>query len=119
MADLHQHDMWEMLFEQTPTVWRWIFIILSGGLFALAGYIWRGNKDELRTVAKKQDDFITDKNFNFYTRMMTEKVDGLDTKFSGRLETLEVYMRALTKQFISQDFEPDNYFERDKREHED
>ena len=58
----HDHNIWVLLFEQTPTVLRWILGILSCGLFWLAQRLYLNHKQRvdnlenlIRSNAKASD----------------------------------------------------------------
>lgn len=46
----HDHNVWAMLFEQTPVVWRWIFGVLTLGLFWLASSLYTNHKERVNRL---------------------------------------------------------------------
>jgi len=60
----HDHDIWTLLFEQTPVIFRWVMSILTLGLFLLAQQIWINHKkriDKLEVLIIAKSD-KTDEN---------------------------------------------------------
>lgn len=49
------NNIWELLFEQTPSIIRWLLGILTLGIFTLAGVLYRWHRDDLREVHKRVD----------------------------------------------------------------
>ena len=43
-------DVWTMLFEQTPTIVRWLLGVLTMGLFTLGGVIYKINKRDMEKL---------------------------------------------------------------------
>lgn len=53
--------VWYKLFEQTPTIIRWAFTVLSFGLFAVAGWAWRmqtRNVERVETQVHRRMDRV-------------------------------------------------------------
>lgn len=48
-------NVWELLFEQTPIVLRYVLTMLTLGIFALAGTLYRWHRDDLRHVNERID----------------------------------------------------------------
>ena len=45
-------DVYHLIFDQTPRVIRWVLTVLTFGLFALAGWLWRRQE---RTAQRIED----------------------------------------------------------------
>lgn len=43
-------DIWALLFEQTPRALRWVFGLLTFGVFSLAALIWKWQREDTRRV---------------------------------------------------------------------
>lgn len=43
-------DIWALIFEQTPQAIRWIFGVLTLGLFTLATLLWRWHREEMKRL---------------------------------------------------------------------
>lgn len=48
-------DIWQMLFEQTPIVLRWVLGVLTLGIFTIAGVLYRWHRDDLEHVNQRID----------------------------------------------------------------
>jgi len=48
-------DVWHMIFNQTPQVFRWLLGILSLGAFTVAGLIYRVRRDDLNAIHSRMD----------------------------------------------------------------
>lgn len=56
MSDLKNPvDIWQLIFEQTPSVLRWALGVLTLGIFTLAGVLYRWHRDDLREVHDRVD----------------------------------------------------------------
>lgn len=53
------HNIWYMLFESTPPALRHLFVIMSGGLFALARYIWRRHTKRVDELERRMEKTVT------------------------------------------------------------
>lgn len=70
-------DVWQMIFEQTPTILRWLLGVLSLGLFTLLSILYRWNKKDADEV--KQDinrlhgriDRVEDKQDQIYQLLLS------------------------------------------------
>jgi len=47
---LPDHNIWVLLFEQTPAFLRWIFIILTGGIFWLVQRLYLNHKERVNKL---------------------------------------------------------------------
>lgn len=47
MLPPHDHNIWVLLFEQTPAVLRWVLIVLTGGIFWLLQRIYLNHKSRV------------------------------------------------------------------------
>jgi len=66
-----------MLFEQTPTVLRWVLGVLSAGVFTLAAYIYRRNQRRIEEMEQHIDRKI---------REVEQKMDGVNAASQRRDE---------------------------------
>ncbi|SDO72193.1 hypothetical protein SAMN04487957_110123 [Halomonas shengliensis] len=48
-------DVWQLVFEQTPAVLRWVLGVLTMGIFTLAGVLYRWHRDDLKEVHVRMD----------------------------------------------------------------
>lgn len=55
MADPKSPDIWHLVFEQTPPVFRWALGMLTLGIFTLASVLYRWHRDDLREVHERVD----------------------------------------------------------------
>ena len=55
MADPKSPDIWNLVFEQTPPVFRWALGMLTLGIFTLASVLYRWHRDDLREVHERVD----------------------------------------------------------------
>ena len=46
----HDHNIWVLLFEQTPAVLRWILIVLTGGIFWLVQRLYLNHKERVNKL---------------------------------------------------------------------
>jgi len=46
----HDHNIWVLLFEQTPPVLRWILMILTGGIFWLIQKLYLNHKERVNRL---------------------------------------------------------------------
>lgn len=47
-------DVWDAIFNQTPTVLRWALGMLTMGVFTLAGILYRINRNDLEQITRQQ-----------------------------------------------------------------
>ena len=48
-------DIWTLVFQQTPTIIRWMLGILTMGIFTLAGVLYRWHRDDMRDLHDRVD----------------------------------------------------------------
>jgi len=48
-------DIWTLVFQQTPTIIRWVLGILTMGIFTLAGVLYRWHRDDMRALYDRVD----------------------------------------------------------------
>jgi hypothetical protein len=48
-------DVWHLIFEQTPSVLRWVLGVLTLGIFTLAGVLYRWHREDMRHVNNRID----------------------------------------------------------------
>ena len=58
MSSSEDPAIWELALSQTPPVLRWVFGILTLGLFTLATYLYRMNRDNMDRVERQIHDRI-------------------------------------------------------------
>jgi len=66
-------DIWTLLFVQLPEPLRWVLAILTCGLFALAGWVWRRHQMQMDRVEAQ----------------VHRRIDALDTRIERRFEGME------------------------------
>ena len=54
MTDGRNPDVWNMIFEQTPTVLRWVMGILTLGIFTLASILYKWHREDMERVRRQQ-----------------------------------------------------------------
>lgn len=47
-------DVWQMIFEQTPEILRWVMGFLTLGIFTLASVIYKWHREDMRKVREEQ-----------------------------------------------------------------
>ncbi len=74
MADIKTLDVWDLIFEQTPTVLRYVLGVLTLGIFSLAGVLYRWHRDDLREVHHRIDrlEGLMDKRHQETNRLLFE-----------------------------------------------
>lgn len=55
MGDPKTPDVWQLVFEQTPTVIRAALGVMTLGIFTLAGVLYRWHRDDLKEVHDRVD----------------------------------------------------------------
>ncbi len=53
--DSKSPDVWQLVFDQTPAVIRWVLGLLTVGMFTLAGVLYRLHRDALTQVHQRVD----------------------------------------------------------------
>jgi hypothetical protein len=48
-------DIWTLVFQQTPTVIRWMLGILTLGIFTLGGVLYRWHRGDMRALHDRMD----------------------------------------------------------------
>ena len=48
-------DVWTLVFQQTPTIIRWMLGILTLGIFTLASVLYRWHRDDMRALYDRVD----------------------------------------------------------------
>jgi hypothetical protein len=56
MSEERNPDFWQMMFEQTPVVIRYILGILTLGLFTLASVLYKWHRDDMERMHERMDD---------------------------------------------------------------
>lgn len=55
MVDPKSIDVWDMIFNQTPLILRWLLGILTLGLFTLASVLYRWHRADMREMHSRVD----------------------------------------------------------------
>lgn len=55
MPDPRNPDIWHMVFEQTPPAIRWVFGVLTFGVFTLLSVIYKWSRDDMQKVYARMD----------------------------------------------------------------
>lgn len=55
MTDTRNPDVWNMIFEQTPVIIRWLLGVLTLGLFTLASVLYRWHRNDMDRVHQRMD----------------------------------------------------------------
>lgn len=82
----HNPDIWFLLYEQTPPMLRWLFGILTAGLYFLARYIWRQHQERIAVLEALVNSAATTDDI---TRLEQSFGDGLKT-FHSRMDELMI-----------------------------
>jgi len=72
----HNPDIWFLLYEQTPPLLRWLFGLLTAGLYFLARYIWRQRQERIAVLEAMVNSAATTDDI---TRLEQSLNDGLKT----------------------------------------
>jgi len=48
-------NFWDYMFEHTPRALRWVFGILTIGIFTMLGILYRWNKEDMRRIEGRID----------------------------------------------------------------
>lgn len=48
--DSRSPDIWQLMFEQTPTIIRWVLGVLTLGIFTLATVLYKWHREDLNKV---------------------------------------------------------------------
>ena len=83
-------NVWEMLFEHTPTPIRWALTVLSLGLFALAGMLWRWNRADLARVERKIEEVRDTQREQVHT--LHQRIDRQDLEVTRRLDEVNAHL---------------------------
>jgi len=67
-------DIWNLLFEQTPTLIRGLLGIMTLGIFTLAGVLYRWHRDDLKEVHHRIDrlEHVMDERHQETNRLLFE-----------------------------------------------
>ena len=87
---LEDTNVWEMIFEHTPTPIRWALTVLSLGVFALAGMLWRWNRADLARVERKIEE-VRDTQRD-HIRAVHERIDSQDREVTHRLDEVNAHL---------------------------
>lgn len=79
--DSRSPDIWNLLFEQTPVVLRWMLGILTMGLFTLATVLYKWHREDLKKV--------------------NQRIHELDHRFERRQELMEARFESRHNQIYS------------------
>lgn len=69
-----QPDIWALIFEQTPTTLRWIFGVLTLGVFTLLSVLYRWHRADMRRIESRIDNLEgrLDHHMGEQTRILTQ-----------------------------------------------
>ena len=90
VENLTDSNVWEALFEHTPTPIRYLFGVLTLGLFTLAGLLWRWNREDVKRVEDKIDKAETERNAQI--KDLHERIDRSDREVTHRLDEVNVHL---------------------------
>lgn len=80
---LENFNVWEALFDHTPTPIRYALGILTLGIFTLAGAIWRWNRSDFKRLEDKVDNNI---------RSIHQRIDQSNREVTQRLDEVIVQL---------------------------
>ena len=92
---LQDVNVWEALFEHTPAPIRWALTVLSLGVFALAGMLWRWNRADLARVERKIEE-VRDAHGD-RIRDLHERVDRSNTEVTQRLDEVNAHLLDIAR----------------------
>jgi hypothetical protein len=52
-------DVWDLIFNQTPTILRWALGVLTFGIFTLAGVLYRWHRQDMKEMHARVDRLET------------------------------------------------------------
>jgi hypothetical protein len=81
-------DIWEVIFDQTPTIIRWALGILTLGLFTLAAWIWRSQRADIERIERQMHSRIT------------REIGGVHERINGvnsRLDTMNGHLITISQ----------------------
>jgi hypothetical protein len=55
VSDIRNIDVWDLLFNQTPTVLRWALGVLTLGVFTLASVLYRWHRADMKEMHDRVD----------------------------------------------------------------
>ena len=88
VENITEPSVWEKLFEQTPRIIRYALAVLTLGVFALAGLVWRWNREDVRRVeqkidrteaARRQEIGELHRRIDYSDQMVTQRLDEVNT----------------------------------------
>jgi len=65
----HNPDVYQLLFDQTPVVIRWLLGVLTLGLFSLAGWVWKRQESQMDKVRKELHERMDREMSGVYNRL--------------------------------------------------
>ena len=108
MSDVHDHDIWHLLYVQTPPVLRWTMIVLSLGFMSLLAWVLKDHKrdylmhkQEFQDAVNEHDAFRDDiTSLQEHHNYMNQKVDMIHEDFRSRFDKLDESVETLTSHLI-------------------
>ena len=90
VENITEPSVWEKLFEQTPRIIRYALAVLTLGVFALAGLVWRWNREDVRRVEEKIDR--TDAARKEEIGELHRRIDHSDQLLTQRLDEVNTHL---------------------------
>ena len=86
MTDGRNPDLWQMMFEQTPVVLRWVMGVLTLGIFTLASIVYKWHREDMERVRQQQREDMehTRRNIN----RVHERVDEVKDQIAANHQSL-------------------------------
>lgn len=81
-------SIWQSVFNDTPPVLRWVITVLTLGLFALAGYIWRRQNARLDRHDERLSKLEDNERYWAERAEIREMVQHLDNKLDSGFKAL-------------------------------
>ena len=78
MVDPKTPDIWTLLFDQTPPVFRWALGMLTLGIFTLASVLYRWHRDDLKEVHDRVDRL--ERRIEAHNTRLGERIDAHNTE---------------------------------------
>lgn len=82
--DHRDPDVWQLIFEQTPTVLRWVLGVLTLGIFTLAGVLYKWHRQDLAEVHQRID--MMDERFEHRHELMEARFESRHAQIYQRMD---------------------------------
>jgi len=89
-------DIWQLMFEQTPTVIRWLLGVLTLGTFTLLGVLWRWSRRDIEMIQKRQSEDIQ----SLHSRMSSD-IGGVNSRISSLEQRIDDQMQEMNHHLIT------------------